>query len=130
MRPILFILYLLIPTVITAQVNYGTPSKGEIPQELKNIPIGIEVMHFPRINDPIKIKDSYYWKHATGILSTNDTVTITEFGAYLYYNDQWNLRKTYKLKDLDKFFGTKKQVFLLLIYREFLRTKANLIRCK
>ena len=110
MRPIPIILTMLTPALIAAQVNYGTPPEGEIPDALKNIPKGIEVMHFPKINDPVKIKDTYYWKHATGILSKNDTLTVTEFGAYLYYNDQWNLRKTYRLKELDQFFGTKKQV--------------------
>jgi len=73
------------------------------------MPREIEVMHFPKVNDPIKINDQFYWKHATGLMCPIDEISITEFGAFLYYNDQWNLRKSYDLKDLDKFFGTKKQ---------------------
>ncbi|GAB5565541.1 MAG: hypothetical protein Wins2KO_26040 [Winogradskyella sp.] len=93
-----------------AQVNYGTPKEDDIPKKLQGIKVGIEVMHFPKENDPIKIKDKYYWKHATAILSKESDITIIEFGAFLFYNNQWNLRKSYDLKDLDKNFGTKKQL--------------------
>ena len=68
-----------------AQVDYGTPSIESLPEKLKSLKVEIEVIHFPKENDPIKIKDKYY-------------------------NDKWNLRKSYDLKDLDKNFGTKKQV--------------------
>ena len=91
------------------QAEYGTPPEGLIPEKIQNIPRTIEVFHFPKINDPIKIKNRYYWKHSTGILSKTDNITIIEYGAFLYYNNQWNLRKTYEIKELDKTFGTKKQ---------------------
>ena len=93
-----------------AQVDYGTPSIESLPEKLKSLKVEIEVMHFPKENDPFKIKDKYYWKHATAILSKQSDVKIIEFGAYLFYNDKWNLRKSYNLDDLDKNFGTKKQV--------------------
>ncbi|MEM1001448.1 MAG: hypothetical protein AAGH46_02240 [Bacteroidota bacterium] len=112
MRPLLNYMTLLFIISLQAQVNYGTPKEGELPEKLKNIPVGIEVMQFPKENHPVKIKDTYYWKHATGFISNEAELTITEFGAYLYYNNQWNLRKIYDLKDLDKYFGTKKQIAL------------------
>ena len=96
----------------TGQVDYGTPENETIPEKLKNLEVAIEVIHFPKENDPIKIKDKYYWKHATAILSKNSAVKIIEYGAYLFYNKQWHLRKSYDLKDLDKNFGTKKQILL------------------
>lgn len=97
---------------LNSQVNYGTPPENSIPEKLKGIEVAIDVMHFPKENDPVRIDDTYYWKHATGILCKESEITITEFGAYLYYNNRWNLRKSYELKDLDKNFGTKRQVIL------------------
>ncbi len=104
---ILFLLFLTLAS--QAQVNYGTPPPDSCPYKLRELPRNIDVQHFPRINNPIKIKDTYYWKHATSILSNDSAITITEYGAYLYYNNQWNLRKSYSLQELDKSFGTKKQ---------------------
>jgi len=112
MKTKITLLLLLLLQLSFSQVNYGTPKEGSLPEKLQSFKVGIEVMHFPKENDPIKIKDNYYWKHATAILSKQSDVTITEFGAYLYYNDQWHLRKSYNLKDLDKNFGTKKQIML------------------
>lgn len=95
-----------------AQRDFGTPSKEDIPDKLQKLKKSIVVQNYPQIIDPIKIEDRYYWKHNTMIFSKENKVTITEFGAYLYYNDKWNLRKSYPLKDLNKNFGTKKQVLL------------------
>jgi hypothetical protein len=95
-----------------SQVDYGTPANEPLPEKLQNLKVEIEVMHFPKENDPIKIKDEHYWKHATAILSKKSEVKILEFGAYLFYNDKWNLRKSYDLEDLDKNFDTKKQTLL------------------
>ena len=106
-----FILSLIITTSI-AQVNYGTPPQGLIPEKLENLPRLLLVQHFPKINDPIQIKDTYYWKHATSVLSNESEVEIVEYGAYLYYNSTWNLRRSYPLKDLDKTFGTKRAILL------------------
>ncbi|NND63288.1 MAG: hypothetical protein HKN48_08850 [Flavobacteriaceae bacterium] len=96
-----------------AQADFGTPSSDEpIPEKLQGLRRAIDVAHFPKENDPIKIDDTYYWKHATSILCKESEITIVEFGAYIFYNDQWNLRKVYDLKDLNRSFGTKKQVLL------------------
>ena len=95
--------------ILHSQITYGTPPQDSCPEKLENLRRAIQVQHFPQINDPIKIKDTYYWKHATSILSNESQITITEYGAYLYYNNTWNLRKSYNLKELDKSFGTKKQ---------------------
>lgn len=112
MKTIIHIITLLIFQFSFSQVDYGKPSVKDIPEKLKSIKRAIEVRHFPKINDPVKIKDSYYWKHATSILCKESDVTIIEYGAYLFYNSKWNLRKSYSLKELDKSFGTKKQQIL------------------
>lgn len=110
MKTTISIIIFFISQMLSAQIDYGTPTHADIPKKLQHLKVAIEVMHFPKTNDPIKIGDKYYWKHATGILSKNHEITITEYGAYLFYNNKWNLRKSYPLKSLDKDFGTKKQV--------------------
>jgi hypothetical protein len=112
MRSAILLLGMLLSSGLAAQAHYGTPEEGELPEELKHLPLGIEVLHFPKENHPVKIKNTYFWKHATGILCNSDDITITEFGAYVYYNNQWNLRKKYELKDLDRYFGTKNNQLL------------------
>ena len=37
-----------------AQVDYGTPSIESLPEKLKSLKVEIEVMHFPKENDPFK----------------------------------------------------------------------------
>ena len=105
---ILFIL--LVSASCYSQINYGTPLKDNIPEKLKILDKEIIVKNFPNIIDPIKIEDRYYWKHNTLIFHKESNLTIIEFGAYLFYNDKWNLRKSYPLRELNKNFGTKNQV--------------------
>ena len=112
MRFIIIIGVLLWSMQSIAQNDYPTPPADLIPDKLDTLPRQIEVMHFPKINDPIQIEDEYYWKHMTSILSKTSEITIIEYGAYIYYNDTWNLRQSYDLKDLDKTFGTRKQRML------------------
>lgn len=94
---------------LSSQVDYGTPKGNQIPTKLSKLPRLILVNNFPNEIDAVKIKDRYYWKHTTSILCKVDNVEIIEFGAFLFYNNQWNLRQTYNLKELDKKFDTKKQ---------------------
>ena len=103
---------LLVTQFTISQVDFGTPPEDLVPEKLHGIRKAIEVRHFPKINDPVKIADIYYWKHATSILCKESEIRIIEFGAYIYYNDQWNLRRSYPLKELDKYFKTKKQTML------------------
>ena len=106
----MYICLFLVACSTKGQVSSGTPEENQIPEKLQNIRRAIEVQNFPKKNDPVKIKDTYYWKHATSILCKESDITITEYGAYLFYNDSWNLRKSYPLKELNKNFGTKKYV--------------------
>ncbi len=108
------ILLLVVGSIMTstAQVNYGTPTNEPLPAKIQGLERMIEVINFPKENDPIKIKDTYYWKHLTSILCKEGPIKIIEYGAFLFYNGQWNLRKSYPLKELDKNFGTSKQQML------------------
>jgi hypothetical protein len=112
MKTIITLLLVLFTSYSWSQTNYGNPTNKPLPEKLQKLRKAIDVIQFPEENDPIKIGDTYYWKHATGILCKESAITITEYGAYIYYNDTWNLRKIYPLKELDKLFNTKKQKLL------------------
>jgi hypothetical protein len=109
---ITFIISFFFSISIYSQINYGTPNEKDIPENLQKLDQKIIVKNYPKIINPIKIKNRYYWKHNTLIFSKDSKIKIIEFGAYLYYNNKWNLRKKYSLKDFNKNFGTKKQVLL------------------
>lgn len=110
MKNILFITLLCSSFIIQAQKKYGTPINDELPKKLKELRQAITVSNIPKHIDPIKIEDKYYWMHNTAILCKESEIQIVEYGAYLFYNNQWNLRKSYPLKELNKTFGTKKQI--------------------
>ena len=93
-----------------AQLDYGTPKNEPLPEKIKNLRQAIDVLHFPKEIDPVKIKDIYYWKHLTSIMCKESQIEILEYGAYIFYNETWNLRQKYNLKKLNRTFGTKKQL--------------------
>lgn len=94
-----FKLFLVLFTSFSwCQTNYGNPTNKPLPEKLLNIRKAIDVIQFPEENDPVKIDDIYYWKHTTGILCKESDIAVIEYGAYIFYNDKWNLRKVYPLK--------------------------------
>lgn len=110
MKTITTILIYIFTTLGYSQSTYETPKKDQIPESLKDYRVAIKVENFPKENHPIKINNTYYWKHSTFILSEESEIKIIEYGAYIFYNNQWNLRRSYPLKELDKEFNTKKQI--------------------
>ncbi len=112
MRQLLTLCFLLCTLLNNAQQDYGTPTTEPLPKKLSELRVAIEVHNFPLHIDAVKISDRYYWKHTTSILCRESEITIIEYGAYLFYNGKWNLRKSYPLKELNKNFGTKKQQLL------------------
>ncbi|WP_027394938.1 hypothetical protein [Aquimarina latercula] len=110
MRIIIVLLIASTLNSLTAQIQYGTPINEELPDKLKTLRKAIEVNNFPKKIDAIKIDNRFYWKHNTAILCKENEIKIIEYGAYLFYNNTWNLRKSYPLKELNKNFGTKKEV--------------------
>ncbi|MFP2997463.1 hypothetical protein ABN763_16215 [Spongiivirga sp. MCCC 1A20706] len=110
MRVLIVIISAVFSITLNAQRDWTGPTGNEtLPNKLEGLERAIEVIHFPKQNDPIKIDNTYYWKHMTSILCKQSDITISEYGAYLFYDGKWNLRKSYPLKELDKTFGTKKQ---------------------
>lgn len=104
-----YLISLLFWATTSAQLVFGTPNAKDIPKKLLDLKKEISVLNYPNKIDPVKIKNRYYWKHNTIIFSKNSKVKITEFGAYLFYNGKWNLRKSYPIKKLNKNFNTKKE---------------------
>lgn len=110
MKTIPIIIAVLCTLSVAAQVKYETPTNEPLPEPLRGLPRLIQVSNFPKKINAVNIDGNYYWKHNTAILCEESEVEIIEFGAYLFYNGKWNLRRRYPLKDLNKQFGTKKQV--------------------
>ncbi|WP_299898209.1 hypothetical protein [uncultured Aquimarina sp.] len=110
MKKVILLCVVMYTFLLTAQTKYGTPINDKLPEKLSSLRRAISVKNFPKSIDAIKIDDRYYWKHNTAILCKESEITIIEYGAYLFYNDTWNLRKSYPLKELNKNFKTKKQV--------------------
>ena len=88
MKNLITVIVLIYSTLSIAQNSYGTPSNDAIPEKLQNLKKEIIVKNFPKEIDPIKIKNSYYWKHNTLVYSKKSQVKIIEFGAYLFYNEK------------------------------------------
>lgn len=84
-----------------------------LPEKLADLRQGLQVSHFP--SPVLASTDSdepgtYFWKHNSSLFSPTADATIIEGGAYIYYNDQWNLRVSMSAKDFSKLFGVPKGV--------------------
>jgi len=106
MKQIFFLLMTLAASIATAQKLPDAP----LPDIVQNNCDELFVTHFPPVVHVSTDKDrpgEYFWKHNTAVMSVKD-VKIVEFGAYIYYNDQWNHRATYGPKEFAKWFGCRK----------------------
>lgn len=72
-----------------------------LPEKLAIIPTGIEVVHsktnvyaIQNEKDPVKY-GQYKWQFETTVSSTNENLTIVEFGAYLWNGADWVFRSIY-----------------------------------
>jgi len=80
----------------------------DLPLKLRNLSNIIEVNHFPspvKASKEIENPGIYFWKHNTALLSPAQDIKIEEGGAYIFYNNQWNLRVTYSAKEFSKLFN-------------------------
>jgi hypothetical protein len=82
-----------------------------LPERLQGLARVLVVNHFPNPVHPSLDPDKpglYFWKHTTSVLSDSLPVRVTEFGAFLFYNAQWNLRAAFKPRQLNQWFGTRR----------------------
>ncbi len=107
MKSTMYLILFFVSQCVYSQIEYGKPLNDNLPKKFDKLRRIIQVHNFPKKIDPIKIGNFYYWKHNTTILCTEGNIEIIEYGAYLFYNDVWNLRKSYPVKELNKNFGLK-----------------------
>ncbi len=89
-----------------------SPKEAPLPPKFDNMEAAISMNHFPSpvyaSKDDTQSKYSYFWKHTTSFLSPTEPLDIQECGAYIYYNNQWNLRVTHGKKKCSNLFDCKK----------------------
>lgn len=82
-----------------------------LPDIFMGIEEAIVVDHFPSpvyaSIDPDN-KGKYFWKHNSTVFSPSEDIEILEGGAFIFYNNQWNLRVTYDAKKFSKLFDIPK----------------------
>jgi len=97
--------------LLTFLLEAQTPSDASLPDKFAGLKEIVLVDNFP---NPVKATTyetepgKYFWKHTTTLLSPNENITIEEGGAYLFYNNQWNLRVAYSAKKFAKLFHIPK----------------------
>ena len=102
MRHVLVLLSFLLAPKLSGQ----DPTAAPLPAKFDGLPQTLLVHHFPEkvyASTDADEPETFFWKHNTSLLS-KIPVRIVEFGAYLFYNDQWNLRASYQPKDFQRWF--------------------------
>lgn len=88
-----------------------TAENAPLPTKFDGLTESLFVNHFP---SPVKAStdaeepDVYFWKHTTSVISYTSDIQITEIGAFLFYNNQWNLRVSMDTRDFSKLFDCRK----------------------
>ncbi len=93
----IFRLFPLLPGLLFCLFLKGqTPPEASLPTPLAKLPRELVIHHFPSptyaSEEPDQKKYRYFWKHLTTVLSPSEAVEVTECGAYIFYDGQWNLR--------------------------------------
>ena len=102
-----WIILIILPLSIFAQ----DPQTAPLPEKFDEMEALLNVAHFPSpvlaSTDPDE-PDTYFWKHNTSLMSQTEDVEILEGGAYIFYNNQWNLRVAMSAKDFCKLYNIPK----------------------
>ena len=88
-----------------------TPLDAPLPDKFNGLSLALEVNHFPATVHPVKentSKPRFLWKHNTAVMCSTSSIEIIEFGAYLFYQNKWNLRASYDAKLFTKWFNCPK----------------------
>lgn len=90
-----------------------SPEDAMLPTKFDSISEGLQLVHFP---DPVLASqdsdrpDIFLWKHNSTIFSPTQNVEIIEGGAYIFYNNQWNLRVRYDKSEFASLFQVPEAV--------------------
>lgn len=104
-------IFLLVSLLIASSIFSQTALDAPLPDKFKGLKNALLVSHFPAIvyaSEDADEKKAYQWKHTTSVMSTQSAIQVTECGAYIFYNQQWNLRVSMTTKDFSKLFNCKK----------------------
>lgn len=109
MQKTAFIIWVLFSfLVVQAQTELEAP----LPEKFAGITEMLTVHHFPSpvfaSEDP-DVSDRYLWKHNSSLFSPYKNITVLEGGAYIFYNDQWNLRVSMSAKEFSELFNIPNQ---------------------
>jgi len=89
--------------ILSLLLSCGPSNNNDVslPDKLAKIPTGIEVTHsktivyaIPNKKDPEKY-GQYKWHFETTVSPSNEDLTITEFGAYLWDGKEWVFSSIY-----------------------------------
>ena len=92
------------------------PDKSRIlPEELREIPEAIFIMHSPNPNYPEpttkkdKTKFQYIWKHSTSVISPEKDLEIVKAGSFIWYSEKgWFRNVNFDKRDFIKRFNCPK----------------------
>ena len=106
-------LFIFIACWASATLLAQSPENAPLPEKFTGIEPLISVDHFPSpvyASTDVDQPNTYFWKHNTTIFSPLENLTVVEGGAYIFYNDQWNLRVTYNQQEFSKLFHIPKGI--------------------
>ena len=82
-----------------------------LPSKFEGLEAFLTVDNFPNpvlaSTDPDE-PNTYFWKHTTTLFSPTEDIIIEEGGAYIFYNNQWNLRVAMSAKEFSKLYDIPK----------------------
>ena len=92
-KQLTFVVLLLFSTSIFAQNEWKDKTRI-LPEELRNIPVGIFLSHSPNPNYPILndsteiVKNKYLWKHSTFVQSIDKDLEVIKAGSYVWFSEK------------------------------------------
>lgn len=103
---------MLMCTLFVWAARSQSPGEAPLPRPLGELPRVLMVHHFPSpayaSEEPDQTRYRYFWKHITAVLSPDEAMEVTECGAYIFYDGQWNLRVRHSSKEFARLFHCPK----------------------
>lgn len=113
MKSISFLLFFFVSHISVGQD--WTNKNRVLPDELREIPVAIYIMHDPNPNYPELATESdqtefkYIWKHSTTIMSPDKNLEVIRAGSFIWYNeDGWKKNVDYNKRKFAKQFNCPK----------------------
>lgn len=110
MKP--FFISILAAALPLVVLSAQSPQEAPLPGPLRALEATLVASHFPSpvyaTTDDGRTDYRYFWKHNTSVMSPVEEVQVEECGAYIFYNEQWNLRVRYGVEDFASLFNCPK----------------------